>query len=364
MSLEFFSLDNLKSSMPRKIPPSSHSTVTTPLALSQLHIRLQFLEKEHQSLLKQIKRKRTELNNFIEQTRTFATEIFYKASPSFQKMAELDQDIHSLFDEIFTTRKFGKQTFKNIQAVYLKLQFTGIISLKPSRRQFSTELDELFDNPEPESDFSRETAEGRHQNWQTQESVGESHGEARTGDKKKVRETFLRLAEIFHPDKVKDSETQTDHTEIMKSINQAYQEGDLARLLEIERLHQVGEVIDNNSEDDLTRKCRTIEQQNQILLTQYENLKRELRLVKSTPEGTMVSDSRKAAKKGIDAMALMVETIDNQINVVSQIRDFVKDFREQKITIKEFLGGPPTLQSVSEEFMSDILEQMLSELMR
>ena len=78
----------------------------------------------------------------------------------------------------------------------------------------------------------------------------------------------------------------------------------------------------------------------------------------------MVCDSRKAAKKGIDAMALMVETIDNQINVVSQIRDFVKDFIEQKITIKEFLGGPPTLQSVDEEFMSDILEQMLSELMR
>ncbi|WP_306422096.1 hypothetical protein [Nostoc sp. CHAB 5715] len=144
--------------MPRKTPPPSHSTLETPLALSQLHIRLQFLEKSHQSLLKQIKRKRTELNNFIEQTRTFATEIFHKASPSFQKMADLDQDIHTLFDEIFTTRKFGKQTFKNIEAVYLKLQFTGIISLKPSRRQFSTELDELFDNPEPESDFSRETA--------------------------------------------------------------------------------------------------------------------------------------------------------------------------------------------------------------
>ncbi|MEH1962115.1 MAG: J domain-containing protein [Nostoc sp.] len=350
--------------MPRKTPPLSHSTVTTPLALSQLHIRLQFLEKSHQSLLKQIKRKRTELNNFVEQMRIFTTEIFHKASPSFQKMAELDQDIHTLFEEIFTTRKFGKQTFKNIEAVYLQLQLTGIISQKTNGKQFSTELDELFDNPEPESDFCRETAKGRYQHWQTQESVEESHGEARTEDKRKIRETFLRLAEIFHPDKVKDSETQTYNTEIMKSINQAYQEADLARLLEIERLHQVGEIIDLNSEDDLTRKCGTIEQQNQILLTQYENLKRELRLAKNTHVGTMVSDSRKAAKKGIDVMALMVETIDNQINVVSQIRDFVKDFREQKITIKEFLGGPPTLRSLDDEIMSDILEQMLSELMR
>ncbi len=346
--------------MPRKTPPPSHSTQATPLALSQLHIRLQFLEKEHQSLLKQIKRKRTELNNFVEQTRTFATEIFHQASPSFQKMAELDQEIHALFDEIFTTRKFGKQTLKNIEAVYLNLQLTGIISLKPGRKQFDTDPDELFDNTE---DFSGESAEGRHQHWQAQDSV-ESQSVGRTEDKRKIRETFLRLAEIFHPDKVKDSETQKYHTEIMKSINKAYQEGDLAKLLEIERIQQVGEVIDNNSEDDLTRKCRTLEQQNQILLTQYENLKRELRLTKNTPEGTMVSDSRKAAKKGIDSMALMLNTIESQIDVVSQIRDFVKGFREQKITIKEFLGGPPTLHSLDEEIMEDILEQMLSELMR
>jgi chaperonin cofactor prefoldin len=346
--------------MPRKTPPPSHSTQAIPLALSQLHIRLQFLEKEHQSILKQIKKKRTELNNFVEQTRTFATEIFHQASPSFQKMAELDQEIHALFDEIFTTRKFGKQTLKNIEAVYLNLQLTGIISLKPGRKPFDTEPDESFDNTE---DFSGETAEDRHQHWQAQESK-ESQSVGRTEDKRKIRETFLRLAEIFHPDKVKDSETQKYHTEIMKSINKAYQEGDLAKLLEIERIQQVGEVIDNNSEDDLTRKCRTLEQQNQILLTQYENLKLELRLAKNTPEGTMVSDSRKAAKKGIDSMALMINTIESQINVVSQIRDFVKGFREQKITIKEFLGGPPILHSLDEEIMEDILEQMLSELMR
>lgn len=144
--------------MPRKTPPPSYSTLETPLALSQLHIRLQFLEKSHQSLLKQIKKKLTELNNFVEQTRTFATEIFHQASPSFQKMAELDQEIYALFKEIFTTRKFGKQTFKNIEAVYLKLQLTGIISQKTNRKQFSKELDELFDDLEPESDFSKETA--------------------------------------------------------------------------------------------------------------------------------------------------------------------------------------------------------------
>jgi hypothetical protein len=348
--------------MPRKTTVPSQSIKVTPLALSQLHIRLEFLEKEHQSLLKQIKRKRTELKNFVEQMRSFGTEFLNKATPGFRKMAELDQEIHALFEEIFTTRKFGKQTLKNIQAVYRNLQVTGAISLKPNSQQLDT-LKESFNNEDSQSDFSKETSEEQHQYWQGEQFV-DSASVARTDDQRKIRQTFLKLAEIFHPDKARDSETQKSHTEIMKEINKAYQEGDLARLLEIERSQQPLEIIDNNNEDDLTRRCRTLEQHNQILLTQYEKLKLELRLTKNTPEGTMVCDSRKATKKGIDPMAAIVETMESQINVVSEIRDFVKDFREQKITIKEFLAGPTPLHSLDEETIEDILEQMLSELMR
>ncbi|MHC5739959.1 J domain-containing protein [Nostoc sp.] len=348
--------------MPRKTTVPSQSIKVTPLALSQLHIRLEFLEKEHQSLLKQIKRKRTELKNFVEQMRSFGTEFLNKATPGFRKMAELDQEIHALFEEIFTTRKFSKQTLKNIQAVYRNLQITGAISLKPNSQQLDT-LDESFDNEDSQSDFSKETSEQQHQYWQGQQSV-DSGSFVRTDDQRKIRQTFLKLAEIFHPDKARDTETQKFHTEIMKEINKAYQEGDLARLLEIERSQQPLEIIDNNNEDDLTCRCRTLEQHNQILLAQYEKLKQELRLTKNTPEGTMVCDSRKAAKKGIDAMAAIVETMESQINVVFEIRDFVKGFKEKKITIQEFLDGPVSLRSTYESIMEDILEQMLSELMR
>jgi len=93
-----------------------------------------------------------------------------------------------------------------------------------------------------------------------------------------------------------------------------------------------------------------------------EDLKRELRQAKNTPEGAMVSSSHKAAKQGIDAVAGMVEAIESQIQAISQIRDFVKDFQQQKLTIQEFLAGPVSLYPSEEELMQDILEQMLSEL--
>ena len=342
--------------MARKTKTTSSTTVT-PLALSDLHLQLAGLEKEHQSLLKQIKKKRTELNNFVEKMRSLATEVFHRVSPNMQTMAELDAEIHALFAEILTTRKMGKQTQKNIQSLYRSLQMGGIISYKPIEEEEDDdeELDELF-----EDNDSQENHQRRRQFWEAEQD-SESPTVARTDESRKIRQTFLRLAEIFHPDKVKDNETQMTHTEIMKEINKAYQDGDLARLLEIERKYEVGETIDNNSEDDLSRRCKNIEQHNQILKNQYEKLKQELRLAKNTPEGSMVADYKKAAKQGVDCIELMLETIQSQTKIVAEIRDFVQDFKDKKITIKEFLAGPESLRSVQEDMMEELLERMMEE---
>jgi hypothetical protein len=343
--------------MARKTKTASSTTVT-PLALSDLHLQLAGLEKEHQFLLKQIKKKRTELNNFVEKMRSLATEVFHRVSPNMQTMAELDAEIHALFAEILNTRKMGKQTQKNIQSLYRSLQMGGIISYKPIEEEDDDddeELDELF-----EDNDSQENHQRRRQFWEAEQD-SESPTVARTDESRKIRQTFLRLAEIFHPDKVKDNETQMTHTEIMKEINKAYQDGDLARLLEIERKYEVGETIDNNSEDDLSRRCKNIEQHNQILKNQYEKLKQELRLAKNTPEGSMVADYKKAAKQGIDCIELMLETIQSQTKIVAEIRDFVQDFKDKKITIKEFLAGPESLRSMKEDMMEELLERMMEE---
>lgn len=323
-----------------------------------MHIRLGVLDKEHQSLLKKIKRKRTELTKFVEQMRSLATEVFHRITPNFQRISDLNTEIHNLFEEIFANKKLSKKNKKNVRAIYLKLQSIGVISPKIHREQDEPELEEPFDNSDGSSS---ENGGGGYRNPQT-DSEWDSPSANRTDDSRKVRQLFLKLAEIFHPDKVKDSETQIYHTEIMKEINKAYQEGDLARLLEIERQHQLGEYIDHNSEDDLSRKCKNLEQQNEILKNQYDNLKRELRQVKNTPEGSMVADSRKAAKQGVDAVEEMLETMEAQINIISEIRDFVKDFKENKMSIDEFVIGPRALRALDREMMEELLEEMMDEL--
>lgn len=338
------------------------AVTTNSLALSSFHIRLEALEKEHQWLLKQIKKKRTEQKNFLEQMRSVATEIHSRCTPCFQKMASLDEEIHSVFDEILTKRKLGKQTRKNIEQVYRSLQVAGIISVKFDISEGDS-LEDFFDIEEEEN-FSdsknegSETYEGSEQQYQQTQPDFSAN---RSSESKKIRQTFLRLAEIFHPDKVTDSDIQMHHTEIMKEINKAYQEGDLARLLEIERLHQVEESFSIDSEDDLTRQCNKLEQHNDFLKDQYENLKSELRLAKNTNEGQMVSGYRKAVKEGIDPISQTVEQIESEIEVISSICNFVKGFRDKKITIKEFLAGPPVLQQRNQEIIDELFEEMFGE---
>lgn len=334
--------------MSSKTSRVSVETKRIPLALSDVYVQLSALEKEHQSLLKQIKRKRTEVKNFMEKMRSLGNELVGQSAPRVQKMSELDREIHTLFNTIFANKKLNKRTRNSVQEVYLHLQVTGIISHKDAQ-----ELAEEMSDIPPEAN-----PENYDQYQQSSEEITDVNTR-KTDDSRKIRQTFLKLAEIFHPDKVTDNETQISYTEIMKEINQAYQEGDLARLLEIERQHQLGESIDKNNEDDLVRRCKIVQQQNAILKEQYEKLKLELRRVKNTPEGQIVADCRKTAKIGVDYVDVMLKTIDAQVNTIQEIRDFVKSFAEGKITLQEFLRGPADISSVQESMMLEIFEQIM-----
>ena len=168
---------------------------------------------------------------------------------------------------------------------------------------------------------------------------------------------------MFHPDKVADGETQSQYTEIMKEVNRAYAEGDVARLLEIERQHHLQQEIDlaQTTKSQIERLCLQREQDNQLLRAQYENLKKELRTARHTPQGEIVKDYRACQKQGIDAVAEMILELESQVKKIERIRNFVRDFRDRKITIKEFLGGP--IGTPVPEEAEEILEMLLGQLL-
>ncbi|MGC1246176.1 MAG: hypothetical protein WA865_08205 [Spirulinaceae cyanobacterium] len=341
----------------RKTPSQTTSTASpsadeSTLSFASLSGRLEFLQQQHKKLLTQIKRRRTELSNLTGQVREVAMEMVAKSSSLYEQLLKIDQEIHNLFDEILTKRRFGKQSKKQIEEVYKTLQLTGRISsrLDPSEHE---EMEEDF-APE-EEDFH--SSNPRNFFGEQEELFAETGAEVKGRASKDLRKLFLKLADKFHPDKVADEETQNHHTEVMKEINLAYKNGDYARLLEIES--------QSNKEDfrasAQNEQERQLEKEIELLTEQLEQLKTELNQVKSTPEGQMVKAYRSAKREGIDIVGNTLEEGQMEIDILEEVRNFVQDFRDRKITIKDFIKGPASASPVVPEELEELLEAMFGE---
>jgi len=335
--------------------PSTHSADTATLSFASFNARLDYLKKEHKKLLTQLKRKRSELSNFTEQISAIAQEMLQESQPLQQQLYAIDQEIHTLFDEILTKRRFGKNSKRDIKEIYQILQLTGRISRNQDSfsKQSSQEdfhEDEEFDF-DSEEDFFGGNSSSRHRHSLHNDDVTPNR------PSRDVRKVFLRLAERFHPDKVTDEEMRIQYTEIMKEINIAYRSGDFARLLEIDRQSEKGHFKASSSHSNSERACLQLEQEIELLTQQYEDIKAELREVKETPQGKMVKEYRKVQREGENLVNIWLEEIQIELAFLENLRNFVKDFRDKKVTLQQFLQGPPS--SIFAEDLEDLMDEML-----
>jgi hypothetical protein len=314
--------------------PKSSSTSGANLGLGELRVRLNHLEKENEKLLKQIEKNRSELNNISSGIKEIGIEIAKRSAPLVEKLTEIDRKIHDLFEEIVTGRKLGKKTLKDLKSIYYSLQSQGLLSPKvlPGDQELDDDqFPDEEDNEQPDWGDPRQ----RSQSEDREDTVKLDREEL-----KKIRQLYLQLADIFHPDKVSDPAEKEYCTEVMKEINLAYQTGDLAKLLAIKKKQELNEIIDSDSSDDLARQCARVEAENELLKEQLQNSKLELRKTKKTEAGMILSEFKKLSKHGVDAIGGALEELEDQIKVTDQLCQFVADFRDRKITIKEFLKGP------------------------
>lgn len=341
--------------MARKPKPKNSAPPTdSDLGLSDLRLRLNFLEKENEKLLKQIETNRKKLDKFNESIQELGVQLAERLAPFRQKMVELDQEIHEFFKEILNGRKLGKKTRKEITTVYYNLQLQGLIS----RKELPFDFEVMDDDADR---FDGEDMGSEH--WQQRRSPDQFPEELNKPDReeqKKIRQLFLRLADRFHPDKVTDETEKAFRTEIMKEINMAYQNADLATLLAIEKQQELEMLIDRDSSDDLTRHCAKVESENNFLKNQLEEVKRKLKLTKKSQQGEITATFQKISKYGGDPLAEALIEVEVQIEAMEGVHRFVRDFRDRRITIKEFLKGPQDFVAdgmTEEELMMQFLSQ-------
>jgi hypothetical protein len=123
-------------------------------------------------------------------------------------------------------------------------------------------------------------------------------------------------------------------------VNVTYQRGDLARLLEIEKQYQIGEMIDLTNADDLTVRCHQLDRENELLKEQQVSLQKEMREVKKSQPGQMLVEYRQLRKQGVDPIEELMAEAEINLENVQAIRDFVQSFLDKKITVEKFKRGP------------------------
>jgi hypothetical protein len=320
-----------KTSSKRTVAPKATSVAASQepgLALSDLHLRLAGLEAENEKLLKLIGRKRKEIDNFVTEAQGIAQEVITKGSPFMRKIEVMDTEIHKIFTKIFTTRKMGKHTATMVEDVYFYLQSNDIISINPDHRPRS-----FMEMPQE----SEEQESGNYYDSMAEEAPTDKIDRV---EARKIRQIFLRLAAVFHPDKLPDESQKAEYEEVMKEVNLAYQRGDLATLLKIEKQYEVGETIDLNNADDLTLRCRQLHRENELLKEQQLAVQQELRQVKASEPGQMLKQYRKMRKHGMDPLNEMVAEAQINLENIETLRDFVQSFLDKKITVERFKRGP------------------------
>jgi hypothetical protein len=333
----------------KTVPTVPVSNPEPTLALTDLHLRLAGLEKENEKLLKKISKKRQELDKFLGDVEEIGREMVTRGSVFMSQIQVLDQEIHKIFTQIFDTRKMGKNTARMVEEVYFYLQSSQAISINPKRRprSFLEELLGLDPNfrGEPEESDDEEESEGGTRgkgfgNYFDTEDDEPETGKIDREETRKIRQTFLRLASVFHPDKLPDESKKADYEEVMKEINAAYQRGDLARLLEIEKQYDVGEIIDLTNADDLTIRCRQLDRENELLKEQQVAIQKEMREMKKSQPGQMLKEYQQLKKQGVEPIEELMAEAEHNLDNMQIIHDFVQSFLNKEITVEKFKRGP------------------------
>src|SRR5690606_7277527 len=121
-------------------------------------------------------------------------------------------------------------------------------------------------------------------------------------------------------------------------------EGDLARLIEIEQRWTATGLVDPSRPEGEEAEVGALERAIQTLREQLTKLRREHHALRDSPPAQALGDlRRRAGASAAEAIDLLVAGAEPDVARLRTIRDFVQAFRDGKLSLHEFLAGPPPM---------------------
>ncbi|HET9934243.1 MAG TPA: J domain-containing protein [Polyangiaceae bacterium] len=311
----------------RQVPagslPHGEASSSTGLRLHASGDRLSALLAERERLLVQVRKRRAALQAAAERAESAARDMTTHVAPLKAKFDRAREEIAALFDELLAPGRLAPRTRKKVLGLHRSLVAQGL--LEPRE-------DETNDDPSESQDpFGDYVEIGAPVYFDEEPEVrvppAAQHGQS--AGRETLRALFRRLALALHPDRTQREDDRQRRTEAMKEATRAYEDGDLARLLELEKAWQHGSVAPASANDE-GRRCEELERTIHELTLQSRELNRELRDLKRYMREELLDVSPQT----------VVALAKDELTELETIRDFVKAFRDGKITLSQFLEGP------------------------
>ena len=298
----------------------------TQLSLGRPPERLAGLLRAQKQLLARIARKKKELARFDEQARSLANDLAAGVGPLVSACSALDEEIHGLFAKLLAPGRLAARSRKQVERLYRTLQNDG----------FLTSHDAVGADDGDDWPGGQDDGDGAYDEPPPHATGG--FRAPRPGGKgpiESIRGIYRRLAKAIHPDKVQDEAERARRTEIMKDVTRAYGDGDLARLLEIERLWSVS-AEPATATDDLAQRCEAQERTNAELRAQLRGIDAKLRVARRSPHGDLVRHRR----SGGDPVGDLIADARTEHDSLTGVRDHVLAFERGSLSLADFLAGP------------------------
>lgn len=289
------------------------------LAMHAAGARVQELLKERARLLREVQKKQRQLEQVKERASRVAHESFSRMAPLVERQQVLEAELVALFKELLAPGRATARARSQLQRLRRSLELQGLLT--PSFED--EEGAGAGDNRDAEH-YAPPPPRPRPKPGRPEVAGASQVGQQR----RSLRDIFRNLARAVHPDQARHEQERARRTEVMKQVTRAYEDGDLARLLELESAWQGERALSEGGDPEA--RCRELERLNRELLDQLRDVTRGLRDAKS--------DLREAADT--HPPDELFELASLELDELEAMRDAVRRYRDGKLTLADLMRGP------------------------
>jgi hypothetical protein len=295
------------------------------LAPHAAQARVQELEKERARLIREVQKKQRQLELVEQSARELAESAVARMAPIVERQRGLAQELEALFDELLVAGRLPARARKELERLRRALELQGVLEPRASEDDLESEVDEA----NWEAPFGQAGGGAREHAHEPRAGDGkpaarEVPGAQQVGQQRRsLRDLFRSLARA-----IRQEDERQRRTEVMKQVTRAYEEGDLARLIQLESAWESEQAPPGSGDPEV--RCRELLRLNRELLDQVREVTRQVRDAKRELAASRLSYPPED----------LVELAHAELDDFEGIRDLLRSFRDGKISLSDLTHGP------------------------